>query len=209
MEIIFYISLPHSWAVNLYTMNIYARYFDHDILAHSVDELIDFLSHIPDIHINDDLVNDIRSYVESDIVFPKRYKIRPRVYFILIKTEADTIESFKANKKEGTPSIANEAQNRKEQRINLLTQENPGWYKGTINFKRVIQIPQTGKFQYEDTKFSALVKAASGQECYNRIIAHLKGRQDVDLRSQFPSAKGNNFEFERVADLDATSKESI
>ena len=32
-------------------MNIYARYFDQDALLYSIDELIDFLSSIPDINV--------------------------------------------------------------------------------------------------------------------------------------------------------------
>ena len=59
---------------------------------------------------------------------------------------------------------------------------------------------------YQDTTFSALLKADSGQDCYNRIIDHLKNRQDVDLRSQFPSAKGNNFEFKFITSFDATEE---
>jgi hypothetical protein len=37
------------------------------------------------------------------------------------------------------------------------------------------------------------VKAASGQDCYERIVDYLRDR--VDERSQFPSAKGKNFRF--------------
>ena len=81
-------------------MNIYVRYFDIDALVKDADELIQFLSSIPDIPINDALAKDIRDYVNSDMPYPKRYKIRPRIYFILIKTTAETIEEFKTNKKE-------------------------------------------------------------------------------------------------------------
>lgn len=44
-------------------------------------------------------LEDIRTYMESDMPYPKRYKIRPRVYFILIKTDAETMEDFKTNRK--------------------------------------------------------------------------------------------------------------
>ena len=50
-------------------MNIYARYFDRDILVYSIEELIDFLSSIPDIHVTEELVADIRNYVESDMPY--------------------------------------------------------------------------------------------------------------------------------------------
>ena len=79
-----------------------------------------------------------------------------------------------------------------------LTAEEEGWYEGTVTFKRVIQIPETAKFCYQDTTFSALVRANSGFECYTRIIDHLSNRMDVDQRSQFPSVKGNSFNFRYV-----------
>ncbi len=177
-------------------MNIYTRFFDQETLVYSVEELIDFLSSIPEIRVTDELVEDIRRYVESDIPYPKRYKIRPRVYFILIKTNADSMAAFKANRK-ALPqmSVEPEAFSKKELRVSQLLEERQGWYKGTVIFKRVIQIPETPKFQYQDTTFSACVVAGSGQECYNRLVNHLKERSDVDPRSQFPSAKGQNFQF--------------
>ena len=178
-------------------MNIYARYFDQDILVYSVEELIDFLSSIPDIHVTPELINDIHNYVEGDMPYPKRYKIRPRVYFILIKTTANTMEEFKTHRKQVTvtPPLDGEAFNKKEFKLSQLAEERQGWYKGHIAFKRVIQIPGTGKFQYQDTDFVALVKAFSGQDCYNKIVNHLKNRSDIDLGSQFPSARGQNYQF--------------
>lgn len=179
------------------TMNIYARYFDQDTLVYSFDELMDFLSSIPDIRITPELVEDVRNYVESDMPYPKRYKIRPRVYFILIKTTAESLSAFKANRKNPQKQTTsdNEPFNKKEIRIGQLMEERKGWYKGTIIFKRVILIPETQKFQYQDTQFSALIYATCGQECYDHIIDYLKNRQDIDPRSQFPSSRGQNFRF--------------
>ena len=77
--------------------------------------------------------------------------------------------------------------------MNRLNEDHPGWYEGTIDFKRVVLVPATGKHEYRDTRFVAQVKAMSGQDCYNRIVEHLRSR--VDSRSQFPSAKGKNFRF--------------
>ena len=171
-------------------MNLYLRYFDSEVLVNSADEAIAFLSEIDDIAMNPVLEKDIRDYVASDVYYPKRYKIRPRVYFIIIKTEAMTMQDFK-EKKAVRPA---EAQNSKNAPV-LMTLNEPryGWYEGSIFFKRVQQVPGTGKFQYRDTTFVARVKASSGMDCYNRIVAHLSER--VDRRSQFPSAKGKNFKF--------------
>jgi hypothetical protein len=74
-----------------------------------------------------------------------------------------------------------------------LNEELPGWYEGALDFKRVLMVPGTGKFQYRDTHFVAQCKAMSGMDCYNRIVEYLRER--VDERSQFPSAKGKNFKF--------------
>lgn len=74
-----------------------------------------------------------------------------------------------------------------------LNEEQAGWYEGCLDFKRVVMVPATGKFEYRDTHFVANVKALSGLDCYNRIVDYL--RQRVDSRSQFPSAKGKNFTF--------------
>ena len=173
-------------------MNLYLRYFDNETLVNNVEEALDFLSSIPDVRLDQRLEADIREYVASDVFYPKRYKIRPRVYFIIIKTEAATMLDFKQKKAVRTQA---EGENRRDANpvIVHLNQEMPGWYEGTLDFKRVVMIPATGKHEYRDTHFVARCKAMSGLDCYNRIVDHLKGR--VDSRSQFPSAKGKNFNF--------------
>jgi len=176
-------------------MNLYLRYFDREILVTNVDDAIAFLAEIEEIGMNPVLERDIREYAASDVVYPKRYKVRPRIYFIIIKTEALTMQDFKDKKavhpsaggaKPATPAMVR------------LNEERYGWYEGAIDFKRVLMVPGTGKFQYRDTHFEACCKAESGQDCYNRIIDHLSGR--VDPRSQFPSAKGKNFKFRFLGD---------
>lgn len=48
---------------------------------------------------NPDLEADIRDYAASDVCYPKRYKVRPRVYFIIIKTAAaHVMRDFKDKK---------------------------------------------------------------------------------------------------------------
>ena len=170
-------------------MNLYLRYFDSEVLVNTVDEAIAFLSEIDEIGMNHMLEKDIRDYVASDVAYPKRYKIRPRVYFITIKTEAATMEDFKekrAVREVNAPKAAAPA-------LLRLNEERFGWYEGQLDFKRVALMPGTGKFQYRDTRFVARCKAYSGIDCYNRIVDHLSQR--VDSRSQFPSSKGKNFKF--------------
>ena len=165
-------------------MNLYLRYFDREILVTNVDDAISFLASIDEIGMNPILESDVRDYVASDVFYPKRYKIRPRVYFIIIKTEAATMADFK-NKK-ALHSVSPSERDRVGSPILVkLNEELFGWYEGEVDFKRVLQVPGTGKFQYRDTRFVARCKAYSGIDCYNRIIDHL--RQRVDSRSQFPS----------------------
>lgn len=174
-------------------MNLYLRYFDRETLVGSVDEAIEFLADIEEIGMNQALENDIRDYVASDIFYPKRYKVRPRVYFIIIKTEAATMQDFKDKKAVHASANTPAREHSASPVVNKLTAERFGWYEGVIDFKRVLLVPGTGKFQYRDTHFVARVKAESGIDCYTRIVEHLQER--VDSRSQFPSAKGKNFKF--------------
>lgn len=177
-------------------MNLYLRYFDSEALVKSVDEAINFLRSIPEIGMNVNIEADVREYMASDVMYPKRYKVRPRVYFIMIKTTAGSMLDFKQKKAlrtaapgEGMPDkreLANSA-------VSRLAEQRQGWYEGTLDFKRVVLVPSTGKHEYRDTHFVARCKATSGQECYERIVEHLRER--VDHRSQFPSAKGKNFHF--------------
>lgn len=178
-------------------MNLYLRYFDSETLVHHVEDAIDFLYSIQEIDMNPELEADIREYVASDVYYPKRYKIRPRVYFIIIKTEAATMLDFKQKKALRSNMLPGNGDNPfNDSAANVLTRlsaEKHGWYQGALDFKRVVQIPATGKFEYRDTHFVAACKAHSGIDCYNRIVEYLRDR--VDPRSQFPSAKGKNFKF--------------
>ncbi len=172
-------------------MNLYLRYFDKETLVTSIDEAINFLASIDEIGMNPMLEADIREYVNSDVFYPKRYKVRPRVYFIIIKTEAQTMQDFKDKKAVRPAAVAKE---RNASPVVMKLNENRfGWYECTMDFKRVLMVPGTGKFQYRDTRFVVQLKGNSGIDCYNRIVEHLRER--VDERSQFPSAKGKNFHF--------------
>lgn len=172
-------------------MNLYIRYFDNEVLVHDIEEALDFLLSISEIQMTPQLEKDLRDYVMSDVYYPKRYKVRPRIYFIVIKTEAATMLDFKQKKALRTP----DKNSPKPMSIHLeeLMQENPGWYEGTVDFKRVVVNPSTGKCEYIDTTFVAQCKANSAKDCYDRLIEHLSMR--VDRRSQFPSVKGDNFNY--------------
>lgn len=174
-------------------MNFYIRYFDSEALVYSVEDVLDFLSSIPEIDVTPQLEADVREYLESDVTYPKRYKVRQRIYFIIIKTTAANMRDFKDKKAVRGADMKQAKQAAARTAKELLEEQRFGWYEGTINFKRVQIDPSNGKCFYLDTTFSACCKAMSGADCYDRIMDHLLSR--VDNRSQFPSMKGKNFCF--------------
>ncbi len=175
-------------------MNLYLRYFDNETLVKSADAAIDFLRSISEINMDPALEADIREYAASSVLYPKRYKIRSRVYFIIIKTVASTMQEFKERRKDTGNNANAEAKDNSVSTVMLkLNEPREGWYEGSMEFKRVRLDPTTGKYKYLSTPFVANVKASSAMDCYNRIVDHL--RQRVDDRSQFPSPKGKNFNY--------------
>ena len=192
-------------------MNLYIRYFDDEVVVTSVDEALDFIRGIQGFNVTAQFETDFREYAEGSMPFTKRFKVRARVYFIVIKTLAYTLAEFKANGKNAAKDDDLLADNtltgatdeerpqpmlRPKDMIQLhLNEEHPGWYEGTVHFKRVVVVQETGKCDYLDTTFTARMKAHSAMDCYNQLTDHLRTRGDVDPRSQFPSAKGKNFQY--------------
>lgn len=175
-------------------MNLYLRYFDREVLVGSVEEALDFLRSIPDITVTPDIEHDLREYAASNVYFPKRYKVRSHVYFIVIKTVAETMKDFKDKKALRHNQLRSKDHNpEQDETIAKLRENKQGWYEGELNFKRVMLNPETGKHEYHDARFVARCKANSALDCYNRIVDHLRGI--VDNRSQFPSAKGKNYKY--------------
>ncbi len=174
-------------------MNLYLRYFDKETLVYNVDDAIDFLASIDEIGMNNELERDIRDYVSSDVFYPKRYKIRPRVYFIIIKTEAATMLDFKQKKALRSNVVTGGQQDMLSSSSNRVFDASGGGDDGGLDCNRVGLVPVTGKHVFWDTHFVVNCKAMSGIDCYNRMVEYLRGR--VDSRSQFPSAKGKNFKF--------------
>ncbi|MCF0202592.1 MAG: hypothetical protein HUK08_04430 [Bacteroidaceae bacterium] len=180
-------------------MNLYIRYFDHEAFTTSFEQAFDFLYSIDEVGMNPRIEQDIRDYMNSSVLFPKRYKVRARAYFIMIKTTAGSMEEFKRNKTVKESGNAQEdehvsvSKQHNDEVMAQLNEEKYGWYEGSIFFKRVVVNPHNGKCVYFDTEFVARCKAVSPADCYERLVNHLRGR--VDERSQFPSVKGQNFRY--------------
>lgn len=180
-------------------MNIFVRYFDHETIVTNIDEVVDFLTSLGEVKFDDDDVRHIDEYIQSSNQYPFRLKVSFSNYVLFLKTEASTLDEFKfleKQRKEHKNSGMSVSAEKKKSIMDFLNERHDGWYDASITFKRVVPISGTNKFQYQDATFHAQLKAESGMHCYNRIVEHLRNRQDVDPRSQFPSAKSNNFVFD-------------
>lgn len=178
-------------------MNLYIRYFEQDTLARNMDEAVEFMKTVRDLKMTDETVARIRTFYESSNLYPYRLKVGYTNYVLFLKTEATTLEEFKKMEQERNEQKANGTYvpEKKKSILEMMADPRPGWYEASLTFKRVVQIKETNKFQYRDTRFRARLKAESPMDCYERIVTHLRNRQDVDSRSQFPSARSNNFEY--------------
>lgn len=182
-------------------MNIYVRYFDHENVFSSAEEVIGFLEELNDFSMTPQLRHEITSYHTSNMPYSKRVAVKGKNYFILIKTTAATLPEFKAKGKDQQGDDAKSENKRaKDARYDELHEERTGWYKADIQFNRVVTIPGTQKCSYRNTLFSAYVYATSPIDCYNQVIDHLSNRSDVDPRSQFPSEKKNKFAYEFIGE---------
>ena len=168
--------------------HLYLRFFDSETVVGSPEEAIDFLRGMRDIEVDEFLEKDLKQYYESRMPYPKRYKVRQRCYFIVIKTNATSLEEFKNNANGKSNNTAKD-----DKKVVSFDEFHPGWYDVNINFKRVVPHPVTNKCTYYDTDFRVRMKGESIQDCYDRVLDHLRNRFDVDPRSQFPSIKGKNF----------------
>ncbi|MCQ2257428.1 MAG: hypothetical protein MJZ41_05460 [Bacteroidaceae bacterium] len=186
-------------------MNLYVRYFDHECVAKSVEESIDFLNSIGDIKLESNTANRITTFLKSSNLYPFRLKVSFSNYVLFLKTEAETLEDFKieeANRKEQKVERPMSMADKKKSILEALNEQKIGWWDGVITFKRVLT-DRNGKCQYVDTRFRARLKAISAMDAYNRIIDHLKSRDDIDPRSQFPAAKSPSCQFTFLEPTDA------
>ena len=179
-------------------MNLYIRYFAHEAFVKSVEEAADFLRTIPEIKVEQSLINRINAFYIGSSIYPYHLKVSFNNYVIIIKSDAQSMEEFKEQQKKreeqkNDPKHPGVMTERRRTIQDILNEPRYGWYEASLTFKRVVLIPETSKVQYKDTLFRVRVKAQSAMDCYNRIVDHLRNRQDVDSRSQFPSSKSSNF----------------
>ena len=174
-------------------MHYYVRYFDDETLVDDINGVIEFLENLPELNVTDDMRSELVDYANSTNLYPKRYKVRSRIYFIVIKTEAATMQDFKdkkaVRKMDPTKKPTMSQKELETQRLNVVHE---GWYEASLFFKRVV-LNEHGKCEYRETDFAVRCVAKSPMHCYERICEYLL--KHVDKRSQFPTPRGNNFKY--------------
>lgn len=174
-------------------MNIYIRYFDEEAICHNMDEMEDFLYSIKDIKVTQKMLDEIARYAQDAAnTYSRKYKVGTRNYFIMIKTQLNTLAEFHANGKEvGRPDKADGATD-----FSIYDEHKPGWYRCVKNFKRMVPSAGGHKSEYRECSIEVLVKCDTARQCHNRIVKYLQDRPDVDRRSQYPKMGPASFSFE-------------
>lgn len=176
-------------------MNIYIRYFDDEALCHNMEEMREYLDSIAEIEVTPKMLNEIAAYAESENLFPKRYKVSSRNYFIMIKTDLESLADFHSNAKEKRESSIEKG----GKSNSIYDQVQEGWYQCEKHFKRVVPVDvdgETPKYEYVESSIEALIYGATPRECHDQLVDYLKEREDLDVRCQFPSLKESNFLYE-------------
>ena len=80
-------------------MNLYIRYFAHEAFVKSVEEAADFLRTIPEIKVEQSLINRINTFYIGSSIYPYHLKVSFNNYVIIIKSDAQSMEEFKEQQK--------------------------------------------------------------------------------------------------------------
>ncbi len=170
-------------------MNYYARYFDSEGVFHTPQALVDFIASIPQIIMTDELAGAMLKFCEDKTSFPRHFRLPNKHTFIVIKTNASSLDEFKTIGANGgvLPAEVKEAKN-------LAVDElRPGKYRVSITFRRAIVNTETRKCVFVEEPFEVEMQAQSQRQCYDVVIEYLRNHPDLDARSQFPSIRSANF----------------
>lgn len=170
-------------------MNYYARYFDSEGVFNTPQALVDFIASIPQIMMTDELAGAIYKFCEDKTSFPRHFRLPNKHTFIVIKTNASSLDEFKTIGANGGVLPA-EAKENKNAAVDELR---PGKYHVCITFRRAVVNPETAKCTFVEEPFEAEMLAQSQRQCYDEVIDYLKNHPDLDSRSQFPSIRSVNF----------------
>ncbi|MBQ5643202.1 MAG: hypothetical protein IIV13_05535 [Bacteroidaceae bacterium] len=170
-------------------MNYYARYFDSEGVFPTPQALVSFIASIPQILMTEELSEAILKFCAEKTSFPRHFRLPNKSTFIVIKTNAVTLEEFKTRGANGGV-IAVENKELKQTPVDEIR---PGRYEVQMVFRRAIVNPETRKCSFVEETFEVEMLAQSQRQCFEVVMEHLKNHPDVDSRSQYPSIRSANF----------------
>ena len=173
-------------------MNYYVRYFDSEGVFSTVEDLKDYVASIPRINMTEDLAQAIQQFCDDNTNYPRHFRLPNKTTFIVIKTNALTLEEFKLRGANGG-QLPQPVHKEKEPVVSVYDELRPGLYEVTMCFRRAFVNPETGKCHYAEDEIVVNMLSQSQRQCYDILLEHLHGRGDVDPRSQYPSIKSDNF----------------
>jgi hypothetical protein len=170
-------------------MNYYVRYFDSEGVFPTPQNLIEFLSNVPKILMTEELADAILKFCEDKTSHPRHFRLPNKSTFIIIKTNATTLDEFKLRGANGG-IVPIEC---KESIPSSIDELRPGMYNVKVNFRRALVNPETKKCGFVDELFEVEMLAQGVRHCFDVVIDYLKKHPDVDPRSQYPGIKSSNF----------------
>ena len=170
-------------------MNYYARYFDSEGVLPTPQALVSFIASIPQILMTEELSEAILKFCADKTSFPRHFRLPNKSTFIVIKTNAVTLDEFKTRGANGGV-IAVENKELKQAPVDEIR---PGRYEVQMVFRRAIVNPETRKCSFVEETFEVEMLAQSQRQCFEVVMEHLKNHPDVDSRSQYPSIRSANF----------------
>lgn len=170
-------------------MNYYARYFDFEGVLNSPETLVEFIADIPQITMTEELEDSILKFCADKTSHPKHFRLPNKSTFIVIKTNAETLDEFKTRGANGGALPVEQ----KENKPSPLDEIRPGKYNVSIVFRRAIVNPDTNKCGFVDEKFEVEMLAQSQRQCFEFVTEYLRNHPDIDTRSQYPGIRSSNF----------------
>lgn len=181
-------------------MNYYVRYFDSEGVCPTPQELVEFVSGIPQILMTEELSDAIYKFCEDKTSFPRHFRLPNKNTFIVIKTTASSLEEFKLRGANGGVVPVDGAKEEKDRKRASADEICPGIYEVNIGFRRAIVNPETHKCSFVEESFVAEMQAQTQRDCYEAVLDYLKNHPDIDSRSQYPSIRSSNFTVKLVGE---------
>ena len=171
-------------------MKYYVRYFENETLVETMKEVVDFLSALPDVELDDSCIQQLTTYITTKERGSKKIFMPNHRSFLVIKTTTATLEEFKANNQK------NAEQNEERpasSRLSAIDAEQKGWYECKLSFQRIVTNPDTKKCFYYNDSLEAKVVANSARDAHEQMVRYLQNNPEVDERSQMPAPTSKNF----------------